>query len=208
MSLKRLLYHVRACTVCDAVLPLGARPVLQLTSRARLLIVGQAPGRKAHQTGIPWNDASGDRLRAWMGLDKATFYNESRVAILPMGLCYPGSDPGGGDKAPRRECAPIWHARLLAHISRVETTLLVGRYAQRFYLGSIGQATMTDTVRSFREYGPRFVPLPHPSWRSAIWMRKHPWFEETVIAELRKIVHKATRPYLPCSPEIPVPNPS
>jgi len=193
MSLELLLRHGRVCTTCETALPLGARPILQLASSARLLIIGQAPGRKAHETGVPWNDVSGDRLRHWMGLDKATFYDESRVAILPMGLCYPGSEPNGGDKAPRRECAPLWHSRLLGHLTGVETMLLVGHYAQRFYLGSAGQGTMTDTVRSFRNYGPRFLPLPHPSWRSVVWVRKHPWFEATVIPELRKIVRMATR---------------
>jgi uracil-DNA glycosylase len=193
MSLKRLLHRVRACTICEAALPLGARPVLQLASSARLLIVSQAPGRKVHETGVPWNDASGERLREWMGVDRSTFYDEGRVAILPMGLCYPGSAPAGGDKAPRRECAPLWHARLLEHLARVEHTLLIGHYAQRFYLRSARKDTMTDTVSSFREYAPQFLPLPHPSWRSVVWMRKHPWFEATVIPELRKVVHRATR---------------
>jgi uracil-DNA glycosylase len=194
MSLKRLLREVRACTICEAALPLGARPILQLASAARLLIIGQAPGRKVHETGLPWNDASGDRLRDWMGLDRAAFYDEARMAILPIGLCYPGSQPGGGDKPPRRECAPLWHARLLALLPAIETTLLVGHHAQRFYLGSTGRGTMTDTVRAFRHYGPRFVPLPHPSWRSTLWMRQHPWFEAEVIPELRRIVRRVTRP--------------
>jgi uracil-DNA glycosylase len=193
MSLKRLLRRVRACTICEAALPLGARPVLQLASSARLLIVSQAPGRKVHETGVPWNDASGERLRGWMGIDPSAFYDEGRVAILPMGLCYPGSAPAGGDKSPRRECAPLWHARLLEHLAKVEHTLLIGHYAQRFYLRSARKDTMTDTVRSFREYAPQFLPLPHPSWRSVVWMRKHPWFEATVIPELRKVVHRATR---------------
>ncbi|WP_395715151.1 uracil-DNA glycosylase family protein [Reyranella sp.] len=194
MSLKRLLRRVRACAICETALPLGARPILQLAGAARLLIIGQAPGRKAHATGLPWNDASGDRLRDWMGLDRAAFHDEGRVAILPIGLCYPGSEPGGGDKPPRRECAPLWHARLLKHLPAIEATLLVGHHAQRFYLGSTGQATMTDTVKAFRQYGPRFVPLPHPSWRSTLWMREHPWFEAEVVPELRRIVRRAARP--------------
>ena len=193
MSLKRLLQRVRACTVCAAALPLGARPVLQLAGPARLLIVSQAPGRKVHQTGVPWNDASGERLRHWMGVDRSAFYDEERVAILPIGLCYPGSEPAGGDKSPRPECAPLRHAPLLAHLSRVEHTLLIGHHAQRFYLGPARKPTMTDTVRSFCDYGPRFLPLPHPSWRSVVWMRQHPWFEETVIPELRKAVRRAMR---------------
>lgn len=193
MSLEHLLHRVRACTVCAAALPLGARPVVQLASSARLLIVGQAPGRKVHETGVPWNDASGDRLRDWMGLDRSAFHDESRVAILPMGLCYPGSEPAGGDKPPRRECAPLWHAALLGHLVQVEHTLLVGHYAQNFHLGAARKKTMTDTVRSFRDYGPKFLPLPHPGWRSTIWMRRHPWFEATVIPELRRIVRRAMR---------------
>lgn len=150
MPLTRLLHRVRACTVCEAALPLGARPVLQLAGAARLLIVSQAPGRKVHETGVPWNDASGQRLREWMEIDWSAFYDAERVAILPIGLCYPGSEPGGGDKAPRRECAPLWHARLLGHLSRVEHTLLIGHHAQRFHLGSARKGTMTDTIRSFR----------------------------------------------------------
>lgn len=194
MPLKRLLSEVRACTICETALPLGARPILQLARTARLLIIGQAPGRKVHATGVPWNDASGDRLRDWIDLDKRIFYDQDRVAILPIGLCYPGSQPRGGDKAPRRECAPLWHARLLGHLPAIEATLLVGHHAQHFYLGSRGRETMTETVRAFRQYGPRFVPLPHPSWRSTLWMRENPWFETTVIPELRRIVRKATRP--------------
>jgi uracil-DNA glycosylase len=166
MPLKRLLRHVRACTICDAAQPLGARPVLQLAASARLLIVSQAPGRLVHETGVPWNDASGERLREWMAIDRSAFHDEERVAILPMGLCFPGSAPAGGDKPPRRECALLCHARLLLHLSAVEHTLLIGHYAQRFHLGSARKDTMTDTVRSFREYAPRFIPLPHPSWRS------------------------------------------
>lgn len=193
MTLSQLLHDVRACAVCQADLPLGARPVLQLAACARLLIVGQAPGRKVHETGVPWEDASGERLRQWLALDRSVFYDEQRVAIVPMGLCYPGRAPKGGDKPPRRECAPLWHARLLAHLPRAECTLLVGHHAQRFYLGAARKDTMTDTVRSFADYGPQFLPLPHPSWRSVIWMRRHPWFEAAVVPELRRIVRLATR---------------
>lgn len=193
MPLNRLLREVRACTVCQADLPLGARPVLQVATSARLLIVGQAPGRKVHETGVPWDDASGERLRAWMAIDRSVFHDAARVAILPMGLCYPGRAPAGGDRPPRPECAPLWHDRLLRHLPVVEHILLVGHHAQRFHLGAARKATMTDTVRSFREYAPRFLPLPHPSWRSVVWMRTHPWFEATVLPELRRIVHAATQ---------------
>jgi uracil-DNA glycosylase len=154
------------------------------------LIISQAPGSKVHQTGIAWNDASGDRLRDWIGLDRSVFYDEKRVAILPMGFCYPGAGENGGDKPPRPECAPLWHERLLNHLPDRQLTLLVGQYAQRHYLGSGRKGSMTEAVKAFSEYGPQFFPLPHPSWRSLIWMRKNPWFEQVVIPELRKAVQK------------------
>jgi uracil-DNA glycosylase len=177
MPLKRLLREVRACRVCEADLPFGPRPVLQLASTARLLTIGQAPGSKVHQSGMPWNDASGDRLRDWVKLDRLVFYDAARVTILPVGFCYPGAGESGGDKPPRPECAPLWHTRLLKHLPDIRLTLLLGQYAQR-------------TVQAFSEYAPQFFPLPHPSWRSATWMRKHPWFEEAAIPELRKAVRK------------------
>lgn len=188
MPLKQLLRDVRACQICAATLPLGPRPVLQLASSARLVIIGQAPGSKVHQSGVPWDDASGDRLRDWLGLDRSVFYDAARVAIMPMGFCYPGAGQSGGDKPPRPECAPLWHGRLLGFLPDVRLTLLIGQYAQRYYLASKRKDSLTDTVRAFSEYAPRFFPLPHPSWRSVVWMRNHPWFEETVIAELRKAV--------------------
>jgi uracil-DNA glycosylase len=192
MSLRNLLRDVRACAICEAALPLGVRPVLQLARSAKLLIVSQAPGKKVHETGIPWNDASGDRLRDWLKLDRSVFYDEARVAILPIGFCYPGATEAGGDKPPRPECAPLWHARLLRHLPNVRVTLLVGQYAQRYYLHAGRKASMTETVRAFSEYGPQFFPLPHPSWRSAIWMRKHRWFEETVVPNLREVARRLT----------------
>jgi uracil-DNA glycosylase len=193
MSLTRLLREVRACQICSTHLPLGPRPILQLASTARLLIIGQAPGSKVHQSGIPWNDASGDRLRDWLRLDRSVFYDKARVAILPMGLCYPGAGGNRGDMAPRPECAPLWHERLLKYLPDIEVTLLVGQYAQRRYLGSGRMNSMTETVRAFSAYGPQFFPLPHPSWRSVIWMRKHAWFEQATIPELRKVVRKVIR---------------
>ncbi|MDP1840886.1 MAG: uracil-DNA glycosylase family protein [Reyranella sp.] len=188
MTLKGLLREVRACAICEAELPFGPRPVVRLASSARLLIISQAPGKKVHETGIAWNDASGDRLRDWLGVDRSIFYDEARVAILPMGFCYPGVEEAGGDKPPRPECAPRWHARLLRHLPDVRLTLLVGQYAQRHYLRSTRKGSMTETVRAFPEYGPQFLPLPHPSWRSVAWMRKHPWFEQTIIPHLRSVV--------------------
>ena len=191
MSLKRLLRDVRACQICLASLPLGPRPVLQAASSARLLIIGQAPGSKVHKSGVPWDDASGDRLRDWLKLDRSVFYDAARVAIVPMGFCYPGAGDSGGDKPPRPECAPLWHERLLGFLPDVRLTLLIGQYAQRHYLASERKATMTETVRAFSEYGPRFFPLPHPSWRSVVWMRNQPWFEQAVIPELRNAVRRS-----------------
>lgn len=188
----RLLREIGACQVCSADLPLGPRPVLQAASTARLLIIGQAPGRKVHKSGTPWNDASGDRLRDWIGLDRSIFYDGTRVAVLPMGFCYPGSAKNGGDRPPRPECAPLWHDRLLELLPDLRLTLLVGLHSQRRYLRSSRKRTMTETVKAFAEYGPQFFPLPHPSWRSAIWMQKHPWFEHIVVPELRRVVRSVT----------------
>jgi uracil-DNA glycosylase len=191
MPLGALLDEIRSCRACAADLPLGPRPDLRLSSAARLLIISQAPGRKVHETGIPWNDASGDRLRAWLRLDQATFEDGTKVAIIPIGFCYPGAEGNGGDRPPRPECAPLWHERLLKHLPNVRLTLLVGQHAQRRYLSSSRRASMTETVEAFLEYGPRFFPLPHPSWRCVIWIRKHPWFERDVLPRLREDVQRA-----------------
>ena len=188
MSLTRLLREVRACRICEGGLPLGPRPILQVAVTARLLIIGQAPGSKVHRSGLPWNDASGNRLREWLKLDRSVFYDAAKVAIVPIGFCYPGAGASGGDQPPRPECAPLWHERLLKHLPNLQLTLLVGQYAHRHYLKSGRKGSLTETVKAFSEYGPRFFPLPHPSWRSPIWMRKHPWFEQVVIPELRRAV--------------------
>ena len=190
MSLTSLLREISACRVCEADLPQGPRPILRLSSAARLLIVSQAPGSKVHRTGIPWNDASGDRLRGWMNLDRPTFYDKTKIAVVPIGLCYPGTDENGGDKPPRPECAPLWHERVLEHLPHLELMLLVGQYSQKRHLGPSRKKSMTETVKAFSEYDPRFFPLPHPSWRSVIWTRRQPWFEQAVIPELRKAVHR------------------
>lgn len=187
-ALQKVLAEARACRRCEAALPLGPRPVLRGKASARLLIVGQAPGTRVHETGIPWNDRSGDRLRDWLQLPREVFYDERRIAIVPMGFCYPGVDAKGGDRPPRPECAPLWHAPLRAALPKVELTLLVGLYAQRHYLGPRRQATLTETVRHWRDYGPSFLPLPHPSWRNTFWLKKHPWFEAELLPELRKQV--------------------
>ncbi|MDH3595691.1 MAG: uracil-DNA glycosylase family protein [Rhodospirillales bacterium] len=184
-SLEELLGEVRACRVCAAELPLGPRPVLRAGSTARLRIIGQAPGTRVHETGIPWNDRSGERLRAWLGLEPAAFYDEARVAIVPMGFCYPGRDPRGGDNPPRPECAPLWHPPLAAALQAVELTLLVGLYAQGHYLGPRRKASLTETVRTWRDYAPEILPLPHPSWRNTAWLKKNPWFEAELLPDLR-----------------------
>ena len=191
MSLKRILREVRACRICEVELPLGPRPVIQVGSTARILIVGQAPGSKVHRSGVPWDDASGDRLRDWLGLDRPAFFDETRVAILPMGFCYPGAGENGGDNPPRPECAPHWHGRLLKHLPNLRVTLLVGQYAHRRYLGLRRKPSLTETVEAFTEYGPELFPLPHPSWRSALWAREHPWFDQVGIPVLQAAVRKA-----------------
>lgn len=188
-NLDALLARVRDCRLCEAHLPLGPRPVVRASQTARILIIGQAPGTKVHESGIPWNDRSGDVLRDWLDVDKDVFYDEARIAIIPMGFCYPGVDPRGGDKPPRPECAGAWHAALLSLLPQVELTLLVGMYAQARYLGKNKKRTLTDTVAAWREYGPNFLPLPHPSWRNLHWRRKNPWFEADIVPALRQRVH-------------------
>ena len=184
VRLWRLLGEVRACRRCADQLPLDPRPVLRASAGARLLIVGQAPGTRAHETAMPWNDASGDRLRDWMGLDRDTFYGDSRIAIVPMGFCYPGRDPRGGDRPPRAECAPAWHSRLLAALPRVRLTVLVGQYAQRHYLPR-PHRPVAERVRNFADAPSGLFPLPHPSWRTTAWRRRNPWFESSVLPALR-----------------------
>ena len=188
-TLPKLLKEVRACTVCKDELPLGPRPVLTVHRNARVLIVGQAPGLKVHQSGTPWDDASGDRLRAWMGLSREQFYDPKRVALLPMGFCYPGKGKSG-DLPPRKECAPLWHADLLAHMPHVALTLVVGLYAQAHYLEGERPATLTETVKAWKSFLPRRVPLPHPSPRNNIWLKKNPWFERDLVPVLQRRVRR------------------
>lgn len=186
-SLETLLVDVRSCRVCEAHLPLGPRPVVQVGASARILLVGQAPGTRVHASGVPWDDASGDRLRDWTGLDKARFYDASEVAIIPMGFCYPGRGKGG-DLPPRRECADLWLDRLLAGLPHIELTLLIGLYAQRHFLGAQRKSSLTETVKAWREYAPRFIPLPHPSARNTPWFQRNPWFEQALLPELKQRV--------------------
>jgi uracil-DNA glycosylase len=186
-SIQELLERVRSCRACQEHLPLGPRPVLQAGASARVLIVGQAPGARVHATGIPWNDASGARLRKWLEMREEVFYDASRVAIIPIGLCYPGRGRGG-DLPPRRECATLWHDLLLSRLARIELTVLIGRYAQQRYLGRDRKRSVSETVRAWRQYGPRYLPLPHPSPRNAPWFRRNLWFEKELIPELRRRV--------------------
>ena len=185
--LQELLAEVRACRLCEDELPLGPRPVLAASRSARLLIVGQAPGTAVHRTGVPWNDPSGERLRSWMAVDAQTFYDDALIAIIPMGYCYPGRGKSG-DLPPRRECARTWLPRLLESLPHVELTLLIGQYAQAHYLGDRRERTLTETVRRWRTYLPRFLPLPHPSPRNNLWLRRNPWFEEDVVPVLQSRV--------------------
>lgn len=187
-----LLTQARACTVCAPHLPHPPRPVLRASPTARLLIVGQAPGRRVHETGIPWNDPSGDRLRLWLGMTRETFYDESRIAIVPTGLCYPGTVKGS-DLPPRPECAPLWHPQLRAAMPAIQLTLLIGAYAQAWYLGARRGRTLADTVAAWRDVAPDFLPLPHPSPRNRAWFKRHPWFETDVLPMLRKRVGDALR---------------
>ncbi|WP_245826860.1 uracil-DNA glycosylase family protein [Leptonema illini] len=189
MSLDNLLREVRSCTLCKEHLPYEPRPVLRAKESARILIVGQAPGTKVHASGIPWDDASGERLRAWMGVDSNTFYDESRIAIIPMGFCYPGKGRSG-DLPPRRECAPQWHEPLLAHLKELRLILLIGQYAHAYYLGKRRRANLTETVQAFADYGPLYLPLVHPSPRNQLWLKKNPFFERMLVPHLRNRVHE------------------
>jgi len=189
-SLARVCREARACRVCAAHLPHEPRPVFLVGAAARLLIVGQAPGRRVHLTGIPWNDPSGDTLRAWMKMARTEFYDVSRIAIVPIGLCYPGT-VDGADLPPRPECAPLWHPRFRAALPKIRLTLLVGAHAQAFYLGERRKRTLAETVRAYREYLPEYFPLPHPSWRNRGWLERNPWFLRTVVPALRRCIIRA-----------------
>lgn len=182
-----LLKEIRACRLCAEHLPLGPRPVLRGLPSARLLIIGQAPGTRVHETGIPWNDASGRRLREWLGLSEEDFYDESKVAIVPSGLCYPGRDKNGGDNPPRPECFPLWHPRVMPHLTGVKLTLLIGSYAQKNALGKAARS-VARTVEHWRDFLPDYLPLPHPSWRTLNWEKKNPWFQEELLAEGRRLI--------------------
>jgi uracil-DNA glycosylase len=191
-GLTVLLEQVRRCRLCEPSLPLGARPVLQCAPGARILIAGQAPGSKVHASGIPFDDASGERLRQWLGIDRQQFYDPDLIAILPMGFCYPGSGKSG-DLPPRPECAATWRRQLLDHLPRIELTLLLGRYAQAWHLDG-RNVSLTGRVKDWRAGWPKMLPLPHPSPRNNGWQRKNPWFESEVLPELQARVSQLLQP--------------
>lgn len=179
----QLLEDIRNCKVCVNHLKDGVNPVVVAGSESRIMIIGQAPGRKVHESGIPWDDKSGDNLRTWLGVGKDIFYDASHMAIMPMGFCYPGTGKSG-DLPPRPECAPLWHGKLLKEIPKIKITLLIGQYAQQYYLKERSRETLTETVRNFKDYLPEYFPLPHPSPRNNIWQKRNRWFNEEVLPEL------------------------
>lgn len=181
-----LTQQIAQCQICAPSLSEGCRPVIQVHPEAKILIIGQAPGRKVHQTGVAFNDASGDRLRAWLGMERHQFYDPTLLAIMPMGFCYPGKGKSG-DLPPRKECAPTWHQPLLQHLPNIELILLIGQYAQQYYLADKPK-TLTETVQAWQQFAPRMLPLPHPSPRNNIWLKNNPWFEQQVIPYLQQSV--------------------
>ncbi len=187
-KLDAVLKEARGCTLCAGHIPLAPAPVVRGKAGSKILIVSQAPGTKAHLSGLSFNDRSGDVLRAWMGIGRDTFYDESLLAVVSMGFCYPGRDAKGGDLPPRPECAVTWHPRIRPLLKKVELVLLVGSYAQAYYLKDRRKKTMTDTIQAWRDYGPLAMPLPHPSWRNMAWVKKNPWFTEDLLPALRKKV--------------------
>lgn len=186
-KMNKLLDKIHKCEVCKEHLLLGPRPVVQLGAFSKIVIIGQAPGRKVHETGIPWNDASGKKLKEWMNVDDKTFYNPALVSILPMGFCYPGKG-ASGDLPPRPECAPLWHQEVFNSFKEKPLILLIGQYAQRYYLKKSFKGNLTETVRNYRDYLPTYFPLPHPSPRNQNWTKINPWFKTTVIPGLRQII--------------------
>jgi uracil-DNA glycosylase len=194
MSLDALLGEIRACRACAGEWPHEPRPVVRVSRQTRLLICGQAPGRRVHESGLPFDDASGDRLRAWMGVDRQTFYGHPAIGVAAMAFCFPGTNPKGGDYPPPPRCASLWRARLLQELPNIELTLLVGLPAQRWSLGADVRASMTDTVAAWRDFLPHAIPMPHPSWRNTGWLKRNPWFEDEVAPYLRARLAVMLRP--------------
>jgi uracil-DNA glycosylase len=185
--MKSLLKEIHNCNVCAKHLSHGVNPVVAASRKSKIIIIGQAPGRIVHETSIPWNDKSGDNLRDWLGIDKETFYNTNKIALMPMGFCYPGAGKSG-DLPPRPECAPLWHQKLLTYMSDAKLVLLVGQYAQAYYLADKAKDTLTETVGNYKKYLPTYFPLPHPSPRNNIWRKKNAWFDSEVLPALKKNV--------------------
>lgn len=192
-DLAKLLAEIRACRICEAFLPHGVRPIIRASNTARIGIVAQAPGIRVHETGLSFNDPSGDRLREWMGIDRDVFYDESKIAIIGMGFCFPGYDANGGDLPPRKECAVAWQDKLFAVLPQFDLTLLIGSYAFEWHLKGRTKATVSETVKAWREYSPNTIPLPHPSWRNNGWLKKNPWFAEELLPMLRRRVKQALK---------------
>ncbi len=191
-ALSLLLRDVHTCTICESDLPLGPHPIFQLHPKASILIAGQAPGKKVHESGIPFNDPSGDRLRDWLGVNRATFYDARKIAILPMGFCYPGTGKAG-DRPPRHECAATWRAPLLTHLSNIRLTLVIGQFAHAYHLHDSPYTTVTETVQAWKEFWPERLPLPHPSPRNNGWLKRNPWFATSLLPALRKHVQAVLR---------------
>ena len=187
--MKKLIDEITACTVCKNFLHYSPRPIFSVSKDSKILIIGQAPGQKVHDSGVPWDDQSGNELRRWLGVDKEHFYDTKLFGLMPMGFCYPGKS-ATGDLPPRPECAPLWHNQLLANMKSVKLILLIGQYSQKFYLGDNFKSTLTENVKNYREFLPKYLPLVHPSPRNKIWQKKNPWFELEVVPQLRKIVNK------------------
>lgn len=187
--MKKLLEQVRNCRVCEQYLELGVNPVIAANSKSKIIIIGQAPGKKVHETGIPWDDKSGDNLRSWLGIDKTTFYDTNIIALMPMGFCYPGKGVSG-DLQPRPECAPLWHNKLLAKMTNVKLTILIGQYAQDYYLSGKTKSNLTESVKNFKDYLPQYFLLPHPSPRNNIWQAKNKWFVSLVLPELKEHIQR------------------
>ena len=188
MSLDALLADIRACRACAGELPHEPRPVVRVTAQTRLQLCGQAPGRRVHESGLPFDDPSGDRLRDWMGIDRDTFYEHPAIGVAAMAFCYPGTSPKGGDYPPPPRCAQLWRPRLMAAMPKADLRLLIGGYEQKWTLKERMKANMTETVRAWREYGPDLMPLPHPSWRNTAWLRRNPWFETEIVPDLQRRV--------------------
>ncbi|CAD5251209.1 MULTISPECIES: uracil-DNA glycosylase family protein [unclassified Imperialibacter] len=185
--MDKLLNEIRHCSVCKEHLPYAPRPIIQASRAAKVVVIGQAPGLKVQQSGIPWDDASGDNLRSWLGIDRETFYNDKLLTLMPMGFCYPGTGKSG-DLPPRPECAPLWHQPVIASMPEVQLTLLIGQYAQPHYLKERCMSTLTETVKNYQAYLPEYLPLPHPSPRNNIWQKKNSWFREEVLPTLQSII--------------------